>query len=123
MKCDIVYILSSYYSPEHYTITGTDYNTLIWHDKSITPPSLKFLQDKADKLNNLKPIDLLREERNKLLNSTDKYLTSDFVYPIGTTKEDWITYRQALRDLPTTATPQLNDDFELTNVTWPTPPS
>ena len=86
-------------------------------------PSLEYLQDKADKLNNLKPIDILREERNKLLNSTDKYLTSDFVYPIGTIKEDWITYRQALRDLPATATLQLDENRNLTNVTWPTPPS
>lgn len=127
MKYDIDVVLSRMFSSynNQYTITGSDYNTLVWNEYNTGLPkqSLKYLQDEVDKLNNLKPIDILREERNKLLNSTDKYLTSDFVYPIGTTKEDWITYRQALRDLPTTATPQLNDDFELTNVTWPTLPS
>ena len=35
------------------------------------------------------------------------------------------TYRQALRDLPSTATPTLNSNYELdmTSVTWLTEPS
>ena len=108
-----------------YTITGNDYNTLVWdeYNAGIPKPSLEYLQDEVDKLNNLKPIDILREERNKLLDSTDKYLTLDFVYTVGTTKEDWITYRQELRDLPSNSTPQLDENGELTNVSWPTPPS
>ena len=35
---------------------------------------------------------------------------------------EWKTYRQALRDLPATAEPQLNEFGNLTNVEWPTPP-
>ncbi len=31
-----------------------------------------------------------------------------------------IDYRQALRDLPETADPQLDENGNLTNVTWPT---
>jgi len=33
------------------------------------------------------------------------------------------TYRQALRDLPSSADPKLDSDNYLTNVTWPTKPS
>ena len=37
----------------------------------------------------------------------------------------WKTYRQALRDLPASATPKLDSNYELdlTSVTWPTEPS
>ena len=31
-------------------------------------------------------------------------------------------YRQALRDLPKTSSPKLDENGELTNVTWPTKP-
>ena len=37
----------------------------------------------------------------------------------------WKTYRQALRDLPASASPKLDSEYELdlTSVTWPTEPS
>ena len=38
-------------------------------------------------------------------------------------KELFKIYRQQLRDLPSTADPDINDDCELINVTWPTLPS
>ena len=31
-------------------------------------------------------------------------------------------YRKALRDLPSTATPDVDDKLKLINVTWPTKP-
>lgn len=40
-------------------------------------------------------------------------------------KTEWATYRQALRDLPSSANPSLNSDGTLNNssVTWPSKPS
>jgi hypothetical protein len=35
---------------------------------------------------------------------------------------EWSTYRQALRDLPSTASPSLDENGNLTNVTWPNKP-
>ena len=35
---------------------------------------------------------------------------------------EWATYRQALRDLTTTAEPIIGELGEVTNVTWPTKP-
>ena len=37
--------------------------------------------------------------------------------------DGWKTYRQALRDLPETAEPQLDVDGNLTNIIWPEVPA
>ena len=67
-------------------------------------------------------------------------MISDFAYPSEQVKQNWITYRQELRDLPENSSPQINiierietnnetlisqtvTVIELENVTWPTPPS
>lgn len=64
----------------------------------------------------------LRTERNIRLSNSDWVMLPD-VSLTTEKKEEWITYRQALRDLPTNSTPELDEKRELTNVTWPTPPS
>lgn len=59
--------------------------------------------------------EVMRLERNHLLNETDKYMVSDF--PITEEKkQEFLTYRKSLRDLPAN-TP------DPTNISWPTPPS
>ena len=63
------------------------------------------------------PMKRLREERNQKLSETDWRANSDVVM-----SDDWKTYRQALRDLPSTASPNLDENGQLTNVTWPTKP-
>ena len=63
----------------------------------------------------------LREERNRLLVESDW-----MAYPDSPTMSDaWKTYRQALRDLPASTTPVLDDNapIGITSVTWPTKPS
>lgn len=59
--------------------------------------------------------DQLRYERNIRISNTDWVMLSD-ISMTTEKKEEWVTYRQALRDLPANTT-----DPE--NVTWPTPPS
>jgi len=49
-------------------------------------------------------------------------IITDFSHPTEK-KQAWITYRQALRDLPSSSTPQLDTNGELINIPWPTPPS
>jgi len=56
----------------------------------------------------------LRKQRDALLVETDYMGNSDVVM-----SEDWVTYRQALRDI-TTQTPS---DDALSNITFPTKPS
>ena len=63
------------------------------------------------------PMRLLREERNQRLSETDWW-----VLPDRTASQEQKDYRQALRDLPSTAEPQLDEQGNLINVTWPTKP-
>jgi hypothetical protein len=60
-------------------------------------------------------MDQLRMQRNSLLDQSDWMAVSD-----RTMTQAQIDYRQALRDLPQTADPQLDEQGNLTNVTWPT---
>lgn len=62
-------------------------------------------------------MDQLRVQRNGKLAETDWQASSDLTM----TNEQQI-HRQALRDLPSTATPALDEDGQLTGVTWPTSP-
>ena len=103
-----------------WTIEGEEVSGLIWLDENSEKPTDEELYDKIAELRAAKPMRLLREERNRKLAETDwKDLPS---YP-GTDQEEWRTYRQSLRDLPSTASPQLNEFGQLTNVTWPTKPA
>tara|TARA_Y100000310_G_scaffold20871_1_gene20217 strand:+ start:1009 stop:1299 length:291 start_codon:yes stop_codon:yes gene_type:complete len=59
----------------------------------------------------------LRKERDRLLAETDWMANSDVTLPAA-----WKTYRQELRDLPATTTPDFDENGKLTGVTWPTKP-
>ena len=60
----------------------------------------------------------LRMQRNQLLRDTDWRMTTDYPYNDQTA---WATYRTALRDLPATAEPTLDEQGNLI-VDWPTAP-
>ena len=65
-------------------------------------------------------IEQLRQQRDQLLRDTDwRDLPS---YP-ATDQAAWRTYRQALRDLPATQEPELDEEGNLTNVDWPEAPA
>jgi hypothetical protein len=72
---------------------------------------------KIAELEAAEPMRLLRIERNQLLQQTDWMALNDVVV-----SEEWKAYRQALRDLPANSEPQLDENGNLTNVTWPTKP-
>ena len=99
--------------------TGTDYSGLNWVDSS-TKPTESAIDAEVTRLNNAEPMKLLRDERNRKLAATDWRASSDL-----TLADDWKTYRQALRDLPASASPTLNSDgtLNISSVTFPTEPS
>ena len=68
------------------------------------------------------PMTLLRLQRNQRILSTDWSQLGDVPVGIKTTYE---SYRQALRDLPSSANPKLDADGNLdqSSFTWPTEPS
>jgi len=78
-------------------------------------PSEAEIQAKIAELEAAEPLRLLRQQRNQLLAQSDWMAVAD-----RTMTQAQIDYRQALRDLPETANPQLDDQGNLTNVTWPT---
>ena len=89
------------------------------HEGLVVRPTDEEINSKVEELENAEPMRLLREERDRRITETDWRATVD--YP-GIDQDDWRTYRQALRDLPSTAEPQLDENGQLTNITWPTKP-
>ena len=75
------------------------------------------ISEKQKEIENSEAIRIMREERNRLLQETDWRFRSDL-----TPSQEWIDYSQALRDLPSTASPKLDENGQLSNVTWPNKP-
>ena len=120
MKYDIPAALQALKPGAQWTLNGEDYTGLTWLDTKQTQPTETEVNSKISELDNAEPMRLLREERDKRIAKTDWRASSDL-----TLADAWKTYRQALRDLPASATPKLGSDYELdlTSVTWPTEPS
>ena len=120
MKYDIPQALQALKPGAEWVLRGSDYSGLEWLDSSQTKPTETEVNSKISELDNAEPMRLLREERNKRIVLTDWRASSDL-----TLSDAWKTYRQALRDLPASASPKLNSDYELdlTSITWPTEPS
>jgi phage-related minor tail protein len=87
---------------------------LVWKDSYIEKPTEEQIQAKIAELQAAEPMRQLRQQRNQLLQQSDWMAVSDRVMT-----QAQIDYRQALRDLPETADPQLDENGNLTNVTWP----
>ena len=67
---------------------------------------------------------LLRKKRDQLLVESDVKVLPDS--PMTDSKRnEWKTYRQALRDLPASSTPKITNEEQLdeSSVTWPTEPT
>ena len=120
MKYDISHALLQLVPQAQWSISGESYGGIEWSDSSVTKPTESALNTKVDELNAAEPLRLLRIERDKRLAACDWRANSDL-----TMSDAWKTYRQALRDLPASATPKLDSRFELdlTSVTWPTEPT
>ena len=103
-------------------VTGADANgsAIESADPKDFGTTWKAVNDKKTELINAEPMRLLREERNRLLAETDWMANSDV-----TLADNWKTYRQALRDLPASASPKLSSDgsLDMSSVTFPTKPS
>jgi len=99
--------------------SGMEYSGLDWQDSSTKPTEAE-INAEVTKLTNAEPMRLLRVERDRLLTACDWRASSDL-----TLADDWKTYRQALRDLPASASPKVdsNGDLDMTSVTFPTEPS
>ena len=119
MKYNIASALQALKPGAEWVIRGNDYTGLEWMD-SGQQPSKEEVEAKLIELDAAEPMRLLRIERDKKIALTDWR-----VLPDQTPSDDWINYRQALRDLPASASPKLDSNYELdfSSFTWPTEPS
>ena len=95
------------------TFTGEE---TIFHDGQKHPTESE-IQAKIVELKAAEPMRLLRIERNRRLAETDWW-----VLPDRTPTQAQLDYRQALRDLPANSEPQLDNQGDLINITWPEVP-
>jgi len=125
MKYDISAALQVLTPGAEWVLRGSEYSGLEWikgngHDK----PTEEALNTKIAELDGAEAMKLLRVERDKRLAKDDWKVV--MAKETGTNLSSaFKTYRQALRDLPASATPTLDSSYELdmTSVTWPTEPS
>ena len=120
MKYDISYAISVLKPGADWILRGEEYSGLEWYDSVQTKPTETEINDKISELDAAEAMRLLRLERNSRIAETDWRASSDLIL-----SDAWKTYRQALRDLPASASPTLDSNYELdiTSVTWPTKPS
>jgi len=120
MKYDITHALQALRPNSEWALDGEDYSGLNWIDSGTTKPTETEINNKITELDNAEAMKLLRDERNRRIALTDWRAGSDL-----TLASAWSTYRQALRDLPASASPKLDSNYnlDLTSVTWPTKPS
>tara|TARA_B000000532_G_C18811221_1_gene381583 strand:- start:32 stop:409 length:378 start_codon:yes stop_codon:yes gene_type:complete len=124
MKYSITEALAALKPNAEWHMLGTEYSGIYWDDKIETKPTEDEVKAKLTELETAEPMRLLRIERTKRLTASDWVVTMH--KELGTNiPAAWKNYRQALRDLPSSATPKLDSfgDLDLTSVTWPTKPS
>ena len=120
MKYDIPSALQKLKPGAEWILRGADYSGLEWVDKIQTAPTETEINNKIAELDAAEPMRLLREERDKRIAKTDWRASSDLEI-----SNAWKIYRQALRDLPASASPKLDSNHQLdfSSFTWPTEPS
>jgi len=108
---------------KQWVMRSSEYSKLEWLD-SGTAPTESEINTELTRLNNAEPMRLLRVERDKRLAACD-WVSAKATDTGVAVSDAWKTYRQALRDLPASASPKLDSEYELdlTSVTWPTEPS
>ena len=119
MKYSIGQALVSLRPGAQWNLPVENYSDLEWMDSGQQPTEQE-VKAKIIELDAAEPMRLLREERDKRIAKTDWRASSDL-----TITDAWKTYRQALRDLPASASPKLDSNYnlDLTSISWPIEPS
>ena len=120
-KVNIIHALQSKWFGTQWNGNGSTIDDITWLESNTVPkPSQSEIDVEIARLQNEYPMVCLRKERNYRLNQTDWWAMQD-----RTMTQAQIDYRQALRDLPATANPVLDENVyrTITGVTWPEEPS
>ena len=116
---DILQALNKLAPGAQWAINAEDYNQLEWLSTDIPKPTRAQVEAKIEELKAAEPMKRLRKERDRLIAETDWW-----VLPDRTPTDEQLAYRQALRDLPDTATPVLDPTSPLgiSGFDWPIKP-
>jgi len=116
---DITQALQSLAPTAQWSLNADDYNQLQWFSEDIPKPTILEIEAKIVELKAAEPLRLLRIERDRLIAETDWW-----VLPDRTPTSGQLAYRQALRDLPSTATPVLDHTTRsgISGFDWPIKP-
>ena len=79
------------------------------------PPKEAF-EAKLQELMAAQPLKELRTKRNTVLEQSDRYAITDYPHANLAKQQEWLDYRQALRDLPSVTE-------DPANPVWPTAPT
>ena len=105
----------------------SDLNSLNWDITNSTPkPTLPEILAQLDIVKPTEALRQLREKRNALLAESDAHALPDYPHSTPESKQAWLSYRQALRDMTLYNTPTLSDislELDDLSVTWPSKPS
>ena len=93
-KTNIQYAIARINPKAKFEMTDASVDNINWIDET-TPISKSDIDAKISRVDLDNALDELREKRNNLLAETDWMANSDV-----TMSDDWKTYRQELRDLP-----------------------
>jgi len=110
-------VVEDMFPGEPYTSSDGTWETVVF--ENLPKPVDSVYEYTLYKLTNLEAVKKFREERNALLDQSDRYMLDDFPQNDEGKKQLWMDYRQLLRDLPMTARPTLGEDGQLENVEWP----
>ena len=113
---DIIDAITALHPNCSFTLIGDDYSKIHWVDVPESPATIKQVNDKLAELRAVEPMRLLRQQRNQKLSETDWMAYSDVKMT-----DDWKTYRQALRDLPSDSS-AIFEEGRMVEVDWPTEP-
>ena len=122
MSFKVKYAIEAINSNAKFRIVDDSVDNITWLE-GTTPIAKSDIEAKMIVLENANKMEALRLERNIRLAECDWTRLDDNGLS-GSKKTEWATYRQALRDLPASANPTLDDDEMLnpSSVTWPTKP-
>ena len=124
MRNYLMYAIESLAPNSDYVIFGDEYSGIEWRDTVNTKPTEEQVTAKIAEIKAAEPMTLLRDERNILLAQTDFTQLGDIGLS-DSKKAEWVSYRKALRDLPSVSNPKLNSfgDLDMSSVSWPSKPS
>ena len=127
-KINYAFTLEKYYPEAEWTVQlgmkRYQYEAYLWDkNNTVSKPSQADLDAKWQVCKrDIQPWNQVIEQRNQLLKDSDTYALPDYPHATAEIKQAWLDYRQALRDITTTAEITFTQSSTI-GITWPQKPA